>query len=74
MIQKSKTTDTTVDDIHRTRREISESFAGDLHAIVEDARQRQATSGRPLWQPPANDQPNDSRIETKVSDTDNRTT
>ena len=47
-------TDLVLDEIHETRRKISERFGGDLRAIVEDARQRQATSGHttsaPDWQ------------------------
>ena len=39
--------DTTIEDIHRIRREISERFGGDVSAIAEDARRRQALSGRP---------------------------
>ena len=50
MIQKSKT-DSVIDEIHRTRREISERFNGDIDAIAEDAARRLAKSGRPLWQP-----------------------
>ena len=55
MIRKQITTDPVVDEIHRTRREISDRFGGDLHAILDDARKRQAASGRPVWSPePAN--------------------
>lgn len=50
MIQKT-TTDTVLDEIHRTRREISERFGGDLDAILADARKRQEASGRPVWSP-----------------------
>lgn len=39
--------DTTIEDIHRIRREISERFGGDVFAIAEDARRRKALSGRP---------------------------
>jgi hypothetical protein len=51
MIQKQTTTDPVLDEIHRTRREISERFGGDLRAILDDARKRQAASGRPVWTP-----------------------
>ncbi len=57
MILNPVTTDTTIDDIHRIRREISDRFGGDLHAIVEDARKRQAAAGRPVWQPGAENHP-----------------
>lgn len=50
MIQKS-TTESPIDEIHRIRREISDRFGGDISAIAEDAAQRQAASGRPVWQP-----------------------
>ena len=42
--------DPVIEEIHRTRREIADNFDGDIAAILEDARQRQAESGRPLWQ------------------------
>jgi len=48
MVQK--TTDSPIDEIHRTRREISDRFGGDVVAIAEDAARRQATSNRPVWQ------------------------
>lgn len=32
-----KTTDSPLDEIHRTRREISDRFGGDIVAIAEDA-------------------------------------
>ncbi len=51
MIQKQTAADPVLDEIHRTRREISERFGGDLHAILDDARKRQAASGRPEWSP-----------------------
>lgn len=46
-----KTTEPTIDEIHRTRREISDRFGGDLIAIAEDAARRLAASNRPVWQP-----------------------
>ena len=50
MIQQLKT-DSVIAEIHRTRREISDRFNGDISAIAEDAARRQATAGRPVWQP-----------------------
>ncbi len=50
MIQKSKT-DTVIEAIHRTRREISERFNGNIEDIAKDAAMRLAESGRPIWQP-----------------------
>ena len=49
MVQKLKT-DSVIAEIHRTRREISERFNGDIAAIAQDAARRQAASGRPVWQ------------------------
>ena len=46
-----KTTDSTIDDIHQIRREISDRFGGDVFAIAEDAARRQAASKRPAWKP-----------------------
>jgi len=49
MMQKLES-DSVIDEIHQTRREISERFNGDIAAIAEDAARRQAASGRPVWQ------------------------
>ncbi len=57
MIQNQTAADPVLDEIHRTRREISERFGGDLHAILDDARKRQAASGRPVWSPGSANQP-----------------
>ena len=43
--------DPIIDEIHRTRREISDKFHGDFAAMLDDARKRQEASGRPMWQP-----------------------
>lgn len=51
MTQKSSDRDTTIEDIHATRRRIAEKFGHDLAAIVEDARKRQAASGHEIWRP-----------------------
>ena len=51
-----KKTDTTIDEIHETRREISERFGGDVFAIAEDAARRQAASNRPVWKPKHDEQ------------------
>lgn len=51
MTQKSPDRDTTIEDIHATRRRIAEKFGHDLAAIVEDAKQRQASSGHEIWKP-----------------------
>ena len=48
MIHKTDV-DTTIDDIHRTRERLAERFGGDIKAILDDARRRQAASGRPTW-------------------------
>jgi len=51
MIPKAEV-DTTIDEIHRTRERLAEKFGGDIKAILEDARRRQAASDRPTWQGP----------------------
>ena len=48
MIPKSDV-DSTIEEIHRTRERLAEKFGGDIKAILEDARRRQAASGRPTW-------------------------
>jgi hypothetical protein len=51
MSQKKKNnSDTTIQEIHRTREQMADKFGGDIAAILEDARKRQAASGRPVWQ------------------------
>ena len=42
--------DTTIEDIHRTRERLAARFGHDIKAILADARRRQAESGRPLCQ------------------------
>ena len=51
-----KNTDSTIDDIHHIRREISDRFGGDIFAIAEDAARRQAASNRPVWKPKQDEQ------------------
>ena len=51
MTQKSPDRDTTIEDIHATRRRIADKFGHDLAAIVQDAQKRQATSGHEIWRP-----------------------
>jgi hypothetical protein len=50
MIQHRISLDTTIDDIHRVREQMAAKFGGDLNAILDDARKRQAASGRAVWQ------------------------
>lgn len=56
MTQSAPDRDSIIEDIHRTRRRIAEKFGGDLLAILEDAKRRQATSGREIWRPKAKPQ------------------
>ena len=42
--------DTTIEEIHRTRERLAAKFGGDVKAILEDARRRQATLQHPTWQ------------------------
>jgi hypothetical protein len=65
MTDKLMTTDPVIDEIHQIRREISDRFGGDLHAILADARQRQAASGHPVWSQESVDKP----MHTKGSST-----
>ena len=55
-----KTTDSPIDEIHKTRREISDRFGGDIFAIAEDAARRQAASNRPVWNPERGEQSQES--------------
>ena len=49
-MKQKPTTESSIDEIHRIRREISDRFGGDLAAIAEDAARRQAASNRSVWQ------------------------
>ena len=60
-----KTTESPIDEIHRTRREISDRFGGDVFAIAEDAARRQAASDRPIWKP-KHDEQTDARERENV--------
>ena len=40
MTQKSRDRDTTIEDIHTTRRRIAKKFGHDLAAIIGNAKQR----------------------------------
>ncbi len=40
--------DRIIQDLHKIREEIVDSFGGDLHRLTEDARHRQAESGREI--------------------------
>lgn len=44
-IYKSDSADSAISDLHAWRRELSDQFAGDVRAIVEDAMRRQEQSG-----------------------------
>ena len=69
MIQKL-TTDPILEEIHKVRREISDRFGGDVHAIAADANARMAASGCPIWKPSANDAQR-LRCEAKRTDIEN---
>lgn len=45
---KSDSVDTAISDLHAWRRELSDQFAGDVRAMVEDAMRRQEQSGHPM--------------------------
>jgi hypothetical protein len=57
MIQPSPSSDPVLEEIHRTRQEIAAKFGFEIAAIMEDARKRQAASGRVEWSKGANDNP-----------------
>jgi hypothetical protein len=40
-MKPKQTTDPILDEIHQTRREMSDQFGGDFVAMLEDARRRQ---------------------------------
>ena len=44
-IYKSDSVDTAISDLHAWRHELSDQFAGDVRAMVEDAIRRQELSG-----------------------------
>ena len=57
MIQKTTTNrDPILDEIHQTRQRMAEKFGGDITAILDDARQRQAASTHPIWKGPESGQ------------------
>jgi hypothetical protein len=56
MTQKQMT-DTNIDEIHRTRREMADKFGGDFRLMLDDARRRQAESGRPILRPNSTNNP-----------------
>jgi hypothetical protein len=49
MNHKTIDRDTIIEEIHQTRRRMADQFGGDIDAILEDARKRQAASGRAIW-------------------------
>ena len=53
MIHKRNKRDTTIEEIHRTRQQMADRFGGDIAALLDDARKRQAASGRAVWQGPS---------------------
>ena len=53
MSQNPTNRDTIIDEIHRTRQRMAEKLGGDIAAILEDARKRQADSGRTVWPGPS---------------------
>jgi hypothetical protein len=44
----TENTDSTIDEIHRIRREIATKFRGDIFAITADARTRMEASGHQI--------------------------
>ena len=71
MTQKKNNRDMIIEEIHRTRQRMAEKFGGDIAAILEDARKRQAASGRPVWQGPSSKKALHPSGESGVSPMDN---
>jgi hypothetical protein len=46
------TSDPVIDELHCVRQQIAEKFGNDIDRILEDARQRQQSGGRPTWRGP----------------------
>lgn len=67
---KKPVNDSIIDEIHRTRRQMSDRFGGDFVAMLDDARRRQAESGRPIWQPKHNEQSFEPELPSAVSHLD----
>lgn len=42
-------TDSIIQELHRVREAIVDSFGGDLHKLTADARERQTRSGKAIW-------------------------
>jgi hypothetical protein len=63
--------DTTIDEIHEIRREISDRFGGDVFAIARDAARRQLESNRPIWHPKPTNKPLQPSGGSDVSNIDN---
>ena len=56
MNQETTNRDPVLDEIHRTRQRMAEKLGGDIAAILEDARNRQADSGRTVWLGPSSNE------------------
>jgi hypothetical protein len=61
-----KKSNSTIEDIHQFRSEVSSRFGGDVFAIAEDAARRQAASDRPVWKP-KHDEQSDARETSSAS-------
>jgi hypothetical protein len=59
-----KSSDSVIEEIHRTRERISDRFGGSVAAIAEDAARRQAASNRLMWK---SNKPNTSLQSNPVS-------
>jgi hypothetical protein len=46
---KKHNSDSIIEEIHRTRQQFADKFGNDIGAILDDARKRQAASGRAIW-------------------------
>jgi hypothetical protein len=62
--------DMTIADIHKIREQISGAFGGDIRVITENARKRQAASGRPERQVPSSNKTPSANAESSGSPSD----
>jgi hypothetical protein len=60
--------DTIIEDLHRIRESIVDSFGGDLHKLTADARERQIRSGKFMWRGKGSNKPTHSNCELGPSE------
>ncbi|NLS95123.1 MAG: hypothetical protein GXX96_23455 [Planctomycetaceae bacterium] len=63
-------TDSIIQELHRVREAIVDSFGGDLHKLTADARERQSRSGQAIWRGKQSSQRVDQIPDGKSAETD----